>query len=647
MHGVFSNRFLSYLTLTVGAAVAAVTTHLAIAQSPSQRDSTFTPDPYYVPAEPTLSGPTNASFYDSANRPATQSTPTGQTVWTPPPSKKQLAAGFYDGATTATPAPARSNQVRSLQGSVIWQPPATPILAGQNPAELTHSPLPWQQAASSPAPPSAVKNSIIRQPATPAANNQFQPTATTATTATVAPIITRDPIAPRIDLTKPQPKPIAATNAAPKPPAAKPIADSNAFVASPIKTPAVKKSPSVQRSSTVAGIGATSLNELTPASRSGSATKPRKLEKKLASSDLTTIGLNRTPPATSSKPKLKTFSLSPAETAQAALTAPNKPANAETFAPTQLLATVGGEPIFMADALLEANQLIEQHMREAPESVKKRQRKDLVKRLLPKLVEQKIMYVAALQSLPDGADIDDVVAQASKEFDDKALPELIEKAKVADKAEYDQYLRAMGSSLRKQRDAWARDQLTRYLISQEVNVNKEITHQQLLEEYRKNEAEYRFAAKSKWEQIMVRFDRFKTRQQAEEAIKEMGNRLVYGASLPAVAKKDSHGFRASDGGQHDWTGKEALVLKEIDRAIFELPIGELSDIIETRDGLHIVRVIDRREAGIKPFTEAQIGIKKRLLNEARNKAFQDHIAKMRKRVPVEYHTPEAHTASLK
>ena len=135
---------------------------------------------------------------------------------------------------------------------------------------------------------------------------------------------------------------------------------------------------------------------------------------------------------------------------------------------------------------------------------------------------------------------------------------------------------------------------------------------------------------------MIRFDRAGSRDEAYQEIVELGNRIVNGASLPAVAKKESHGFRAFEGGQHDWTGRDALVLKEIDEAIFTLPIGKLSDVIETRDGLHIVRVIDRQEAGIKPFTEAQVSIKERLRGKMREEAFKKHIADLKERIPVEY-----------
>jgi parvulin-like peptidyl-prolyl isomerase len=79
-----------------------------------------------------------------------------------------------------------------------------------------------------------------------------------------------------------------------------------------------------------------------------------------------------------------------------------------------------------------------------------------------------------------------------------------------------------------------------------------------------------------------------------------------------------------------------LVLKEIDSAIFSLPIAELSDIIETRDGCHVIRVIERTAATRTPFLEAQVAIKERIVDEKRKSAFDKHIAKLKREIPIEY-----------
>ncbi|MDG1872830.1 MAG: peptidylprolyl isomerase [Mariniblastus sp.] len=308
----------------------------------------------------------------------------------------------------------------------------------------------------------------------------------------------------------------------------------------------------------------------------------------------------------------------------------------ESFEPGKVLALVGGEPIFVADLLFDINQVIEKYLPTAPENIKKRERQKMIPQLLPRFVESKLLYHGMLQQLPDEVDMDKVIEQATSEFDEKALKTMLKNSGLNSASEFDAHLRAQGSSLRSLRQSWARDQLTKYFLGQQLKVETEVTHQQMLDVYRKNIDSYAVKAKVRWEQIMIRFDRSSSRAEAQNQITELRDQVVFGANLAAVAKKKSQGFMASSGGQQDWTTKNALVLKEIDRAIFSLPVGELSDIIESKDGYHIIRVIERTEASRTPFLEAQVDIKKQINNENRNEALKEHLAKLRDEIPVEY-----------
>ena len=77
------------------------------------------------------------------------------------------------------------------------------------------------------------------------------------------------------------------------------------------------------------------------------------------------------------------------------------------------------------------------------------------------------------------------------------------------------------------------------------------------------------------------------------------------------------------------------MLKEIDKAIFSQPVGKLSDIIETKQGYHIVRVIERQPDSVTSFRDAQVEIKKKIQTERRIAAYEDHIKKLKETIPVE------------
>ena len=122
----------------------------------------------------------------------------------------------------------------------------------------------------------------------------------------------------------------------------------------------------------------------------------------------------------------------------------------------------------------------------------------------------------------------------------------------------------------------------------------------------------------------------------------MGNEILAGKPLADVARARSEGPTASQGGLFDWTNEGSLASKRLDEAIFSLPVGQLSAIIEDepspnladQGALHIVRVVERKEAGRTPFLEAQVGIRETLVAERQRKATDDYLGKLRERTPV-------------
>lgn len=368
-------------------------------------------------------------------------------------------------------------------------------------------------------------------------------------------------------------------------------------------------------------------------SSSGLATAQNPLQPRKASPD----GYFQSPPSTTPNVPLPgesratplTVGLSPTQTDEPVSTA-------ETFEPSQVVALVGGEPLFLADMLLEVNQILEKMLANAPANIRERERRNLIYILTQrKYVDQKLMAVHARKNLPENVTWDSLLEQAGQDFDDKALPKLLEKSKITDVTMYDAMLRSKGSSLRQVKQSWAEDQLVRYFNFQKMDMDPEISHQEMLEYYQAHEDEFFHEAKVHWEEIMVRFDRFPTRDAAFLEIVKLGNEVAYGASFKAVAERSSQGFTAHKGGDYDWTVKGSLVNKTLEAKLFELPIGYLSDLIESDLGVHIVRVIERQEASHTPFRDAQVEIKEKLLNQKRDVLVAEHLSKLRQEIPVE------------
>ena len=136
---------------------------------------------------------------------------------------------------------------------------------------------------------------------------------------------------------------------------------------------------------------------------------------------------------------------------------------------------------------------------------------------------------------------------------------------------------------------------------------------------------------------MVRKNRFKDASEAYAEIAQMGNNVwqtgtqkpVSGAAFADIAKAKSDGFTAKAGGLHDWTTKGALQCKAIDDGLFTLKVGQMSSIIDSGPAFHIVRVLERKEAGRKPFTDVQADIRDRLKEQRYQKEAVKYLTKLR------------------
>lgn len=82
-----------------------------------------------------------------------------------------------------------------------------------------------------------------------------------------------------------------------------------------------------------------------------------------------------------------------------------------------------------------------------------------------------------------------------------------------------------------------------------------------------------------------------SRHQAEEVVK-----LVHadGADFSALAKQYSEDVYGPNGGDLGWV-KQGEQAKELDDVAFTIKVGETSDLIHTKFGFHIIKVLERKE----------------------------------------------------
>ncbi|MGA9641236.1 MAG: peptidylprolyl isomerase [Terriglobales bacterium] len=156
--------------------------------------------------------------------------------------------------------------------------------------------------------------------------------------------------------------------------------------------------------------------------------------------------------------------------------------------------------------------------------------------------------------------------------------------------------------------------------SGKIAASTNVSDQDLLAYYDQHRDEYRVP-----EQVKVRHILIKTplptpggkedekavadaRAKADDVLKQ----LKAGGDFAKLAEKYSEDpGTAKKGGELDWIGRGRTV-PEFEKAAFSLPKGQISDLVKSSYGYHIIQVLDKQEAHVKSFAEVKSEISEKV-----------------------------------
>ncbi len=169
----------------------------------------------------------------------------------------------------------------------------------------------------------------------------------------------------------------------------------------------------------------------------------------------------------------------------------------------------------------------------------------------------------------------------------------------------------------------------RYLQFDPARYEKEITNfsnEEINRYYRRNIDLFEVKEQVKAAHILIKVDKDaddtqkKIRRALAASILQQLNEGKDFATL-AKANSDDPGS-ASKGGELGYFGRGTMVAP-FEKAVFAMKPGEISDIVETKYGYHIIKLEEYIEAGVKPLAEAIDDVKKGLrIEKARQLAYE-------------------------
>jgi foldase protein PrsA len=123
----------------------------------------------------------------------------------------------------------------------------------------------------------------------------------------------------------------------------------------------------------------------------------------------------------------------------------------------------------------------------------------------------------------------------------------------------------------------------------------------------------------------------------EEEANHFRMRVMLGENFAKLAKTLSQGPEAEQGGDLGWVSP-GQILRPLDRVLFSLPAGKVSEPIRTDYGYHVLQALERRDARVPGLDEMKPMIEQQLRAEERERLYRQWVAELwlRAKIKINY-----------
>src|SRR5258705_10285709 len=138
------------------------------------------------------------------------------------------------------------------------------------------------------------------------------------------------------------------------------------------------------------------------------------------------------------------------------------------------------------------------------------------------------------------------------------------------------------------------------------------------------------------EQVRASHILFKTEGKDDATVKAKAEEILKqakaGADFADLAKKNSEDEQsAKNGGDLDYFGRGRMV-PEFDQAVFAMQPGQLSDLVKTQYGDHVIKMVDKKNAATRPLAEVRQQLNDQLAYERAQSQAADLASKLEKQI---------------
>ena len=311
----------------------------------------------------------------------------------------------------------------------------------------------------------------------------------------------------------------------------------------------------------------------------------------------------------------------PPPTPAPAAAAPAAPAHHGIIA-EEIVARVNNDIISLTD-YAKAEEALRHDVREecqacAPERVEAMY-KDKQKDLLRDLIDQQLLIQ---RGKDEGISVEAEVI--------KQLDEVRKQNNLASLDELEKAVESEGLSWEDYKLQFRNRLLTQEVIHREMGNRIVIGHDEVKQYYDAHQKD--FVKPEQVELAEIFLDtKDKTPQEIEtieQKANDYRNRVIKGEEFSEIAKRYSEGSTKDKGGVLG-TFERGQLSKQLEDVVFKMDKGQITEVIQTKTGFEILKVIDHFQAGLQPVDKVETEIMNRIYMQKMQPQMREYLARLR------------------
>jgi peptidyl-prolyl cis-trans isomerase C len=287
----------------------------------------------------------------------------------------------------------------------------------------------------------------------------------------------------------------------------------------------------------------------------------------------------------------------------------------EDLEPDAVVATVNGTEYTKAQVEKKVTEVSQQYRGQIPPGMEGQ----LAQQALNNLVDQQLLLEAAASEGMTAADED-----VQKQYDQFA-------SRAPSPQEFQTALTSMGFTEESFRVEIGKNLVIEKLLAEKLADAKAASQEDVEAYYRDNPDQFAVPEQVQASHILINSaaeDTPEVKAAKRQQLADLKAEIDNGADFAALATEHSDCPSKARGGDLGLFTREKMV-KPFSDAAFAMEVGQVSDVVETRFGYHLIKVTSKQSPGTTPLTEVQPQLQNFLNQQNKEAAFNDYMETLR------------------